>query len=117
MTKLQNIVVIVLSFCFALSDVNLQKHVPELVKVIGWKDMHVIALSGGVQQNDIDNCQLDHRNDVNEQTMALLVTYIERQGRGSGKKLRDSLLKNGKKSKAQQVESILLQDSRDNSPV
>lgn len=93
-------------------DVNLQKHVPELVKVIGWRDMHVIALSGGVQQNDIDNCQLDHRGDVNEQTMALLVTYIERQGRGSGKKLRDSLLKSGKKGKAQQVESILLQDSR-----
>ncbi|XP_075894419.1 tumor necrosis factor receptor superfamily member 6 [Nelusetta ayraudi] len=98
-------------------DIDLQRLVPDLVSVIGWKDMHVIALSSGVQQNDIDNCQLGFPSDVNEQTMALLHIFIERHGRESGKILRCILLKRGLRSKAQQVESILLQDGRDNSPV
>lgn len=110
------VALIPLSFCFALSDVDVQRHVPDLVTVIGWKDMYVIALSGGVQQNDIDNCQLNFPGDGHAQTIALLSAYIERHGRGSGKKLRDSLLERGKRSKAQQVERILLQEGRDNSP-
>lgn len=105
------------SFCFALSDLDLQRHVPDLARVIGWKDMHMIALTGGVHKNDIENCQMDHTDDFDGRTVALLFTYIERQGRGSGKKLRDSLLIRGKKNKAQQVESILLEEGGNNCSV
>lgn len=111
------VALIPLSFYFALSDIDLQRHMPDLVNVIGWKDMRMIALSGGIQKTEIDNCQLSHQTDVNEQTMALLDIYIERQGRGAGQKLRDSLLKRGKKNKAQEVEHILLQDGRNHCSV
>lgn len=90
---------------------------PALVKVIGWTDMHTIALRSGIQKTDIENCQLEHPSDFNEKTIALLNIWIEKQGMGAGNKLRQILFDMEKTRKAQQVERILLQDGSNNSPV
>lgn len=105
-----------LCLSFAFSDIDHQHHVPALAEVIGWKCMCTVARSGGVTKIAIDNCKESHKGDVNQQTIDLLDIYMEKHGRGWESKLRDGLLQHGNKRKAQQVESILLNEDGNNLP-
>lgn len=102
------LVLIPLSFIFALSDIDSRRHVPSLANAIGWKDMRRVAMSCDVPITEIENCEEQYPSDVDERTMRLLNIYIERSGRGWGEKLRSGLIQDNKKNKAQQVERILL---------
>lgn len=105
------VVLITLSFSLALSDIDPERHVPDLAKVIGWRDMRIVAMSSGISKIEIENCEQVHHVDLNERTIALLNIYVEKLGRGWGEKLRTSLLRQQKKNKAEQVERILLQEN------
>lgn len=103
-----------LSFFFASPDIDLHRHVWALAEAIGWKDMHKVAMSSGIPITTIDNCE--SITDLEERTIELLKIYSERHGRGWGEKLKESLYEHKRTSKAQKVQSILLQDDRDNLP-
>lgn len=73
--------------------------------------MRVVAMSSGISKVEIENCELPQPGYANESTIALLNVYTETHGKGWGTKLRDGLIQNQMKMKAQQVERILLQEN------
>lgn len=104
-------------FCFVFSEIDLEPYFPDLVKVIGWKDMRDIALRSSILETCVESCQLNHPGDADEQTLELLRIWNEKQGRGAGNKLKQILQNIDKKLKAQKVTDILLRGARNKSPV
>lgn len=89
------------------SDVDLQRHLPDIADVIGWKDMQEIAMRSCIPSATIDSFKLSHPSDSQEQTLQLLRSWTERQGEGAGKKLFEILQNSGKRLKAKKVREIL----------
>lgn len=89
------------------SDVDLQRHLPDITEVIGWKDMQEIAMRSGMPNATIESFRLNHPGDSQEQTLQLLRSWAEMQGRGAGKNLIEILQNTGKRLKAEQVRAIL----------
>lgn len=106
-----------MSFALFFSDVDLEPHFPDLLTVIGWKDMQDIAFRCSIPNTIIESCQLNHPGDAHEQTLELLRNWNEKQGRGAGNKLIQILQDTGKKKKAQKVTNILLRTAKNNSLV
>lgn len=75
--------------------------------------MRKVAMSSNIPQTEIENCEDQHPNNINDRTMQLLNIYIEKSGMEWGEKLRDSLIQHSRR-KAQQVEKMLLQDNGNN---
>lgn len=92
---------------------DVQRHVPAIAEVIGWKHMRDIALHRNIPLPIIDNVRLNNPNDTQEQTIQLLLLWVERQGREAGVNLVTDLENNGKKREAEKVTEIL---SRGNEP-
>ncbi|XP_067374739.1 tumor necrosis factor receptor superfamily member 6 isoform X2 [Channa argus] len=90
---------------------DLQPHLVEIVEVVGWKDMKTIALSTKIPRTAIEFCERDNPRDTQQQTLQLLETWIESQGRNASQNLIESLQKNRKNSKAEKVIRILSGDS------
>lgn len=86
---------------------DLQRHLPDIADVIGWKDMQEIAMRSSMPSATIDSFRLNHPGDSQEQTLQLLSSWAERQGREAGKKLIEILQNSGKKRKAEKVREIL----------
>ncbi|XP_070772200.1 tumor necrosis factor receptor superfamily member 6 [Enoplosus armatus] len=93
-----------------LRDVDIQLHLPDIAKEIGWKDMQDIAMRSGIG-NAIDVCKLDYPGDSQEQTLQLLKVWVESQGRGAPRNLIQNLNQIGRKGKAEKVTDILSRDS------
>ncbi|KAK9541451.1 hypothetical protein VZT92_001493 [Zoarces viviparus] len=88
--------------------VDLQPHhLPAIAKALGWKDMREVARLSDIPEKDIESCQLDHRDDSQEQTVQLLKIWVEKQGRGASKNLIKILEESEKRTTAESVRKIL----------
>ncbi|XP_058606093.1 tumor necrosis factor receptor superfamily member 6-like isoform X3 [Onychostoma macrolepis] len=63
-----------------LKDIDLNPHLSEIVDILGWKMMKRVAQRSDMSITDIEEHELNHRNDVKEQTFALLRAWSQRQG-------------------------------------
>ncbi|XP_016125296.1 tumor necrosis factor receptor superfamily member 6 [Sinocyclocheilus grahami] len=63
-----------------LKDLELNPDLAEIADVLGWKTMKRVAQRSGVSKTDIEEHELNHHNDVKEQTFALLQAWSQRQG-------------------------------------
>lgn len=79
----------------------------DIAAAIGWKDMQEIAMRSGIQSTTIDSHKLDHPGDCQEQTLQLLRTWVESQGKKAPENLIQTLQKSGKKLQAEKVAKIL----------
>ncbi|XP_034464318.1 tumor necrosis factor receptor superfamily member 6 [Hippoglossus hippoglossus] len=93
-----------------LNDLQLH-HVPDIADVLGWKDMQDVAMRSGMTKVEIDSCKRVDPTDSEEQTLQLLLKWVEREGKGGAKQLTTLLRKSRKKEKAERVEKILRSDS------
>uniref|UniRef100_A0A3B5KKI7 Uncharacterized protein n=1 Tax=Takifugu rubripes TaxID=31033 RepID=A0A3B5KKI7_TAKRU len=100
-----NFVVIIFRF---FSEVELYPHLPDIAAIIGWKDMKDIAIASGIREVTIENVQLNHQNDHEEQTQELLNHFRQMHSQEAAKKLIELLKTKGKNDKAVRVESLLL---------
>jgi len=91
--------------------VDLEPHLPDIVDALGWPVMRDIAIRSGIANVFIENCQLSHPSNVQEQTMQLLREWMERQGKGASQKLIQMLDSSGKRAKAEKVVEILSRNS------
>ncbi|AWP13883.1 putative tumor necrosis factor receptor superfamily member 6 [Scophthalmus maximus] len=98
---------------------DLHLHLPDIAAILGWKDMKDVAMRSGISTTAIDSCKLDHPNNSEEQTLQLLVKWVEKQGMGASKDLIEILQKSDKHFKAEKVKEILQNDSTatSNNPV
>ncbi|KAF0027576.1 hypothetical protein F2P81_020317 [Scophthalmus maximus] len=98
---------------------DLHLHLPDIAAILGWKDMKDVAMRSGISATAIDSCKLDHPNNSEEQTLQLLVKWVEKQGMGASKDLIEILQKSDKHFKAGKVKEILQNDSTatSNNPV
>ncbi|XP_044229795.1 tumor necrosis factor receptor superfamily member 6 [Thunnus albacares] len=87
--------------------VDLTPHLPEIAEHIGFNDMKAIAMRYRIPQGTIDNCQLDHPNHAQQQTIQLLKIWVESQGMDASVKLIQNLENSGKKLTAKKVVDIL----------
>uniref|UniRef100_A0A8D3BFA2 Apoptosis-mediating surface antigen FAS n=1 Tax=Scophthalmus maximus TaxID=52904 RepID=A0A8D3BFA2_SCOMX len=103
--------------CSLIADLHL--HLPDIAAILGWKDMKDVAMRSGISTTAIDSCKLDHPNNSEEQTLQLLVKWVEKQGMGASKDLIEILQKSDKHFKAEKVKEILQNDSTatSNNPV
>lgn len=63
-----------------LKDLDLNPHLSEIADVLGWKTMKRVAQRSGMSKTDIEEQELNHHNDVKEQTFGLMQAWSERQG-------------------------------------
>ncbi|XP_075931918.1 tumor necrosis factor receptor superfamily member 6-like isoform X2 [Anarhichas minor] len=87
--------------------VDLQRHVPDIAKELGWKDMQDVARRSGISEKDIQSCRLNHRDDSQEQTIQLLNIWLEKEGKEASKNLIRILEQNDKRATAETVMEIL----------
>ncbi|XP_067466401.1 tumor necrosis factor receptor superfamily member 6 isoform X1 [Thunnus thynnus] len=87
--------------------VDLTPHLPEIAEHLTINDMKAIAMRDGIPQGTIDNCQLDHPNNAQQQTIQLLKIWVEKQGMDASVKLIQNLEDSGKKLIAEKVVDIL----------
>ncbi|XP_070697232.1 tumor necrosis factor receptor superfamily member 6 [Pempheris klunzingeri] len=90
-----------------VADVDIQPFLPDIAEQIGWKDMQDIAIRSKIPNTVIDAHKLNNPGDCQEQTLQLLRTWVERQGREASANLVQILQKSGKKSTAEKVAEIL----------
>ncbi|XP_076598424.1 tumor necrosis factor receptor superfamily member 6 [Chaetodon auriga] len=90
---------------------DLEPHLSDIARVIGWKDMKDVAVRSGMRNTDIEACELNHPGDSKEQTLQLLREWMESQGMNAGMILIQSLTKGGKNRKAEEVTDILSRGS------
>ncbi|XP_040905927.1 tumor necrosis factor receptor superfamily member 6 [Toxotes jaculatrix] len=86
---------------------DIEAHMPEIAEVLGWKNMRDIALRGGISQTVIETCKQNHPNDGEEQTLQLLMRWVEQQGSDASKTLVQMLQDRGKMQAAEKVRNIL----------
>lgn len=99
-----------------LQDMDLMPLLPAIAEVIGWQDLHNLALSSNIPPTIIDSCKLDCPGNSQDQTVKLLMAWTERQGMRAGTELIKSLQKSNKTRKAEQVKKILLEAAGQNPP-
>lgn len=85
---------------------DLQPLLPDIAQEIGWKDMKEVAMRTGLS-NAIENVQQNHPGDAQEQTLQLLMTWVQKEGREASNKLIQVLRQSGKNLKADKVKKIL----------
>ncbi|XP_071336506.1 tumor necrosis factor receptor superfamily member 6 isoform X2 [Trachinotus anak] len=86
---------------------DFQPHLPDIAEVLGWKDMQDVAMRSGMLQTTIDACKLDHPGDSQEQTLQLLMKWVEKEGMNGSKRLIQILKDSNKLNKVEQVTRIL----------
>uniref|UniRef100_A0A8C4NRI1 Apoptosis-mediating surface antigen FAS n=1 Tax=Dicentrarchus labrax TaxID=13489 RepID=A0A8C4NRI1_DICLA len=90
-----------------LYDKDLQPYLPDIAEAMGWKDMKYVAIRSKIPMTAIESCQLDHPHDSKEQTVKLLMIWVEKQGSDAAKNLLEILQRSGKRRKAENVKDIL----------
>ncbi|XP_035519231.1 tumor necrosis factor receptor superfamily member 6 [Morone saxatilis] len=93
-----------------LYEVDLQPRLPDIAEALGWKDMKEVAIRSNIPMTVIDSCQLDIPGDSKEQTLKLLLNWVESQGSDAAKNLLEILQRSGKRRKAERVKEILSHD-------
>lgn len=91
--------------CLFVSDIELC--VPDIADVLGWNVMQDIAMRSGISNTDIESCKHDNQGDSKQQTLKLLMMWVERHGSHSAEKLLEILQNTKKINKAEKVKSIL----------
>uniref|UniRef100_A0A3Q3WL91 Uncharacterized protein n=1 Tax=Mola mola TaxID=94237 RepID=A0A3Q3WL91_MOLML len=76
---------------------------PDIAKVIGWRNMRDVAMRSSILDTVIESCRLNHPGDTQEQTLELLKTWVEKEGSDAGKKLVECLRKSHKNTKAKKI--------------
>lgn len=94
------------------SEVNLHPYLPEIADIIGWKDMHHIAISTNISSVIIDSVRLDNPGDSQEQTLQLLRYFTEKHSRETSRMLIKILKDKGKNDKADSVKRLLASPAR-----
>uniref|UniRef100_A0A8P4K464 Apoptosis-mediating surface antigen FAS n=1 Tax=Dicentrarchus labrax TaxID=13489 RepID=A0A8P4K464_DICLA len=80
---------------------DLQPYLPDIAEAMGWKDMKYVAIRSKIPMTAIESCQLDHPHDSKEQTVKLLMIWVEKQGSDAAKNLLEILQRSGKRRKAE----------------
>uniref|UniRef100_A0A8P4K0R2 Tumor necrosis factor receptor superfamily member 6 n=1 Tax=Dicentrarchus labrax TaxID=13489 RepID=A0A8P4K0R2_DICLA len=93
---------------------DLQPYLPDIAEAMGWKDMKYVAIRSKIPMTAIESCQLDHPHDSKEQTVKLLMIWVEKQGSDAAKNLLEILQRSGKRRKAENVKDILSRKTRRN---
>lgn len=89
------------------SEVDLDPQLPDIARIIGWKDMKDIAIASGITVETIESIQLNDPKDHMEQTAQLLRYFREMHSQEAGNKLIELLKKRRKNNKADRVRSLL----------
>ncbi|XP_052386338.1 tumor necrosis factor receptor superfamily member 6 [Carassius gibelio] len=63
-----------------LEDLDLDPHLLDIVDVLDWKTVKHIARHSGMRKAEMEEHELNNKNDVKEQKYALLHAWYERQG-------------------------------------
>ncbi|XP_042598169.1 tumor necrosis factor receptor superfamily member 6 [Cyprinus carpio] len=91
-----------------LKDLDLNPHLSEIADVLGWKTMKRVAHHSGISKTGIEEHELNHRNDVKEQTFALLQAWSQRQGlHGAYPALIKTLRHMNERRKADEIQKII----------
>ncbi|XP_056148280.1 tumor necrosis factor receptor superfamily member 6 [Lampris incognitus] len=93
-----------------LINVDLSPHVIDIAAVLGWKVMRDVALSSGLSNHDVDCHVHNHPNDIQEQTLQLLICWVEKEGMNGSQKLLQKLQMRGNKGTAEKVRNIIKKD-------
>ncbi|CAL8297474.1 unnamed protein product [Merluccius merluccius] len=90
--------------CFS---VDLTPHVPEIATVLGWQVMRNVALKSGFSQVSINNHSHNHPGDATEQTVQLLLEWVQKKGKKAARELVERLGDEGCTDQRDRVRSIL----------
>ncbi|KTG39574.1 hypothetical protein cypCar_00005714, partial [Cyprinus carpio] len=89
-------------------DLDLNPHLSEIADVLGWKTMKRVAHHSGISKTGIEEHELNHRNDVKEQTFALLQAWSQRRGlHGAYPALIKTLRHMNERRKADEIQKII----------
>lgn len=91
-----------LIFIFSL-EVDLQRYLPDIAGIIGWKDMQDIALYTEIAPGKIDSVKLDHKDNSEEGTYQLLRHFHEKYSKESLRILIENLKRKEKNDKVAKV--------------
>ncbi|KAL3971956.1 actin-binding protein IPP [Sarotherodon galilaeus] len=94
-----------------LPDVDIEPHLPDIARELGWRDARNLALRSGINAATIDTCEMDYRNDAEERTLQLLLKWVQKEGKQASKKLIENLEEMNQKKKAEQIRDILSKHS------
>ncbi|XP_035760711.1 tumor necrosis factor receptor superfamily member 6-like isoform X2 [Neolamprologus brichardi] len=94
-----------------LSDVDIDPHLSDIARELGWKNARNLALRTGISMTTAESYEMEYRNDAEERTLQLLLTWVEKEGRQASKKLIENLVDMKQKKKAEQIRDILLKHS------
>ncbi|CAI5654356.1 unnamed protein product [Oreochromis niloticus] len=94
-----------------LPDVDIDPHLPDIARELGWRDARNLALRTGINAATIDSYEMEYRNDAEERTLQLLLKWVEKEGKQASKKLIENLVDMKQKKKAEQIRDILLKRS------
>jgi len=89
---------------------DLSPHVPAVAEVVGWPEMRDIAMATGTTAVTIDNCRRDNPGDGREQTVQLLLQWVEAQGGRASAVLVEQLRTRHRTATVEQVLAILRRD-------
>ncbi|XP_028280042.1 tumor necrosis factor receptor superfamily member 6 [Parambassis ranga] len=89
-----------------LKGLELQPLLPDLAEVLGWKTMKEVAMRTGMLNTAIESCRQNHPGNAQEQTLELLSTWVERQGREAPEKLITTLHTSRERMKEERVRKI-----------
>lgn len=99
-------------FLFTLfSDVDIDPHLPDIARELGWKNARTLALRTGISVATTESYEMEYRYDAEERTLQLLFKWVEKEGRQASKKLIENLVDMKQKKKAKQIRDILLKHS------
>ncbi|KAM9804152.1 tumor necrosis factor receptor superfamily member 6 [Neosynchiropus ocellatus] len=90
-----------------IKNVDLGKHMPDIVEILGWSDMKEIATRSRLPQTTIDFCFENHRGNAREQTHELLQEWVENMGKAASQHLIQTLEKMNRKAKVQKIKVLL----------
>ncbi|XP_059375515.1 tumor necrosis factor receptor superfamily member 6-like [Carassius carassius] len=91
-----------------LEDLDLDPHLLDIVDVLDWKTVKHIARHSGMRKAEIEEHELNNKNDVQEQKYALLHAWYERQGlRGAYPALINTLYEMKQRKTADEIRKIV----------
>lgn len=88
--------------------IDLSPHLSKIADVLRWRTMKHVALRSDMTTKDIEEQELNHPNDVREQTFGLLEAWSQRQGLdGAYRTLINILQDIGEKTTADKIRNIV----------
>lgn len=85
---------------------ELRPLLPEIAKVLVWKDVQDIAIRFKMQDGVIDSCKRNNPQDSEEQKLELLMKWEEKQGKCASRDLIDFFRRTGERGKLEKISEI-----------